>query len=186
MSKKSVFIFITFAVLILFVCLFFMLDFSFAVESQGAVLVTGVNESKIEIDDNSDYALEKLNSITVSQLAGINKIGRETANNIVIYREDNQRFHSFAELYNVLDMTDEKYEALAKHFDILTEYNGKINLNTASHSTLCDIEGVSGELARYIVEYRIMYGEFERVDELIKSGTVSQDDYDRIKDKFFV
>jgi len=44
---------------------------------------------------------------------------------------------------------------------------GKLNINTASLSQLSDLPGIGPVLAQRIIDYRMKYGDFETIDELL-------------------
>lgn len=63
---------------------------------------------------------------------------------------------------------------------------GKININTASESQLCDIPGIGAVRAAAIAAYRQEYGAFETIEDIMKVSGIKQGTYDKIKDSITV
>lgn len=67
-----------------------------------------------------------------------------------------------------------------------TSDDGKININTASGSQLCDIPGIGAVRASAIVAYRQEHGAFQTIEEIMKVSGIKQGTYDKIKDSIKV
>lgn len=66
------------------------------------------------------------------------------------------------------------YQALiAKQTQTKTD-SERININTASVGELATLQGVGAKTAQAIVDYREMFGRFERVDDLTKVKGIGQ------------
>lgn len=64
--------------------------------------------------------------------------------------------------------------------------DGKININTASESQLCDIPGIGAVRAAAIAAYRQEHGAFETIEDIMKVSGIKQGTYDKIKDSIIV
>lgn len=64
--------------------------------------------------------------------------------------------------------------------------DGKININTASESQLCNIPGIGATRAAAITAYRQEYGAFETIEDIMKVSGIKQGTYDKIKDSITV
>lgn len=67
-----------------------------------------------------------------------------------------------------------------------TADDGKININTASESQLCDIPGIGAVRASAIAAYRQEHGAFETIEDIMKVNGIKQGTYDKIKDSIKV
>ncbi|MCD7724966.1 MAG: helix-hairpin-helix domain-containing protein [Clostridiales bacterium] len=59
---------------------------------------------------------------------------------------------------------------------------GKININTASESQLCEIPGIGAARASAIIAYRQEHGAFAAVEDIMNVSGIKQGTYDKIKD----
>jgi competence protein ComEA len=66
--------------------------------------------------------------------------------------------------------SDEELQAIV---DYLTEFYGKVNVNTASSKELESALGLSGKEAQAIVAYRDQNGKFKDFEQLVKTPGVS-------------
>lgn len=64
--------------------------------------------------------------------------------------------------------------------------DGKININTASESQLCDIPGIGAVRASAIASYRQEHGAFQTIEDIMKVSGIKQGTYDKIKDSIKV
>lgn len=80
-----------------------------------------------------------------------------------------------------------------KHFSVnIAAANGidrefkKINLNQAGREELVAVPGIGKELARRIMEYRVIYGSFIFIGDLRKVKGIGSKKFERLKDYFVV
>lgn len=64
--------------------------------------------------------------------------------------------------------------------------NGLVNINTASESELCGIDGIGAGKAAAIVRYRQENGNFATIEEIMQVGGIKEGTYEKIKDKITV
>ena len=60
-----------------------------------------------------------------------------------------------------------------------------LNINTATKEDLCQIDGISEELARLIVLYREKAGGYTSIEDLKKIAQLGYNTYDKIKDSIY-
>ncbi|MCD8379078.1 MAG: helix-hairpin-helix domain-containing protein [Lachnospiraceae bacterium] len=63
---------------------------------------------------------------------------------------------------------------------------GKINLNTATATELCQLNGIGESKAQAILLYREEHGDFETVDELTKVSGIGESTLEKIRDYIYV
>ena len=61
--------------------------------------------------------------------------------------------------------------------------NGKVNINTASVSELCTLNGIGEKRANDIIEYRETFGYFKNIEDIMKVKGIKQGIFSKIKDK---
>lgn len=66
------------------------------------------------------------------------------------------------------------------------DHAGKININTADSAELSVVPGLSGALARRIVEYRKDNGAFKSIYDLLDVSGISYDNLEEMKDYLYV
>lgn len=59
---------------------------------------------------------------------------------------------------------------------------GKININTANMSKLCELPGVGESTANSIITYREKNGNFKKIEDVMKISGIKQSKFDKIKD----
>ena len=61
------------------------------------------------------------------------------------------------------------------------EYVIKVNINTATHEQLCEINGIGDKKAKSIIEYRENYGRFSDIREIMMVDGIGEKRYEEIK-----
>jgi competence protein ComEA len=64
--------------------------------------------------------------------------------------------------------------------------DGKININTASESELCNIPGIGTTRAAAIIAYRQEHGSFQSAEDIMNVSGIKQGTYEKIKDSIKV
>lgn len=64
--------------------------------------------------------------------------------------------------------------------------DGRININTASETQLCEIPGVGATRAAAIAAYRESHGAFEKPEDIMKVNGIKEGMYEKIKDSISV
>ncbi|MDR6843861.1 helix-hairpin-helix domain-containing protein [Flavobacterium granuli] len=126
-------------------------------------------------DQNSAFskkekiALIDINQATKEDLIKINGIGEVISLRILTQKEKLGGFVSMEQLKDVWGLSPEVILNLNTHFQIgkLSNLN-KIDINNASIKELSQFFYFKYDLARQIVKYRSMNGDFENIEDLIK------------------
>lgn len=63
-----------------------------------------------------------------------------------------------------------------------TEADGKVNINTASETQLCEIPGIGATRAAAIMAYRQEHGSFHSIEEIMNVSGIKEGTYAKIKD----
>lgn len=63
---------------------------------------------------------------------------------------------------------------------------GKININSASASELCKINGIGPGTAAKIIEYRSSNGSFSKIEDIMKVKTIGQGKFGKIREKITI
>lgn len=63
-----------------------------------------------------------------------------------------------------------------------TVASGKLNINTASLSQLSDLPDIGPVLAQRIIDYRMKYGDFETIDELLNVEGIGEKRLETIRE----
>ena len=66
--------------------------------------------------------------------------------------------------------------------DIGINQEGKININTASVSELTRLPGIAEGLSKRIIEYRVQYGNFEVIQDIMKVSGIGEKKFAAIKE----
>lgn len=64
--------------------------------------------------------------------------------------------------------------------------NGRININTASETQLCEIPGIGKTRAAAIAAYREAHGAFQKPEDIMKVNGIKEGMYEKIKDSISV
>ena len=108
----------------------------------------------------------KINSATVRELQKIRGIGPKLSNRIVKYRDLIGGFHSFDQLNEVYGLEPEVITELIRVSSISKE-TVKININeTDSINTLTRHPYINYNLAKSIINYRKVHGNFESLESV--------------------
>ena len=67
-----------------------------------------------------------------------------------------------------------------------TEHPGKININTATEEDLKTLDGIGDSLAKRIIEYRNISGEFNQIEDLMKISGIGESCFEKIKNDICV
>nr|CAB3241128.1 endonuclease/exonuclease/phosphatase family domain-containing protein 1-like [Phallusia mammillata] len=152
--------------------------FSFATGSPAAekdvMIPDGENLSK------SKSALLDINQATEEDLMTLTNVGRVIAHNIVEYRKKIGGFRRVEDLALVSGIGAVKLEKLRKDIFVsssrsktnssstsISDITLPLNVNVSSVQQLSQVDGVSEELAKAIVEYRTENGKFHHITDLV-------------------
>ena len=110
-----------------------------------------------------------INQATQEDLININGVGEVISLRILTQKEKLGGFVSMEQLKDVWGLSPEVILNLNTHFTVSKLPNlGKIDVNTASLKELSQFFYFKYDLARQIVKYRSMNGDFKNIEDLIK------------------
>ena len=112
-----------------------------------------------------------INQATEDELLLLPGITRQTAENILQYREVNKGFKQIKELCQVSGVTYEIYRCIHCDITINSSLRNKhelVNLNSASYNELCTLPGLTPNLVSKIIKRRERKGLFSFIDDLLK------------------
>jgi len=113
--------------------------------------------------------LVDINQATKEDLIKINGIGETLSLRILTQKEKLGGFVSMEQLKEVWGLSPEVIQNLNMHFGVLRLPNlNKIDVNNASLKELSQFFYFKYDLARQIVKYRSMNGDFKNIEDLIK------------------
>ena len=64
--------------------------------------------------------------------------------------------------------------------------DGRVNINTATESELCSVNGIGASRAAAIVKYRQENGNFASIEDIMKVSGIKEGTYEKIKDMITV
>lgn len=144
--------------------------------SRPAIVSDNKTNSKVEVRDKQD-----LNSASVEDLVMIKGIGEILAGRIVNYRSKIGGFIDNLQLKDIYGLNYETRNEVLAHFSVrnapLVE---KININSAGLLELSNIPYINYELAREIINFRLLNGNIGSFEELAKIKEFPSEKIDRI------
>src|SRR5690606_7835534 len=123
---------------------------------------------------------KNLNTATAEELREIRGVGEVLSKRIISYREHLKGFIIDEQLYDVYGLESSVAQNIMKEYTVKeTPVIEKININTASSSDMSTLPLISFQLAKEIVDYRILHNGFTDLEQLknVKGFPVSK--YDR-------
>lgn len=121
-----------------------------------------------------------LNIATEEQLLKIYGIGEVLSKRIVEYRSKLNGFQADEQLYDVYGLESLVVKNILKEFTIKSKPEvQKININTASASDIATLPFISFQLAKEIVDYRLLHEGFKNMEELKKVRNFPVQKFDR-------
>lgn len=132
--------------------------------------------------DNTAFAKKEkititdINQATQEELIKVNGIGEALSLRIIKFKESVGGFVSMEQMKDVWGLSPEVIDNLNAHFKILTLPKvKKIDINNASIKELSQFPYFNYQLARQIVTFRSMNGDFKNSDDLTKIKGLSID-----------
>ena len=123
-----------------------------------------------------------LNSASFEEILSIESLDPAIAKRIIEYRKKLGGFLDDRQLYDVYGISKEQVRQLQNVYTVLSKPNINIlNVNTASASDLSTVPFITFQLAREIVNYRLLHTQINDLDELLKIEGITPYKLDRIK-----
>lgn len=137
---------------------------------------------QITTSKNLDVAEKSdLNSATADELMEIKGVGEILSNRIINYRNKIGGFVDDLQLKDVYGLKFEVRDAIEEKFTVKTTPEiAVLNINTASVMELTEVPYFNYELAREIIDYRLLYEKIENFEELAKIKDFPSEKIERI------
>lgn len=196
-------------ILVVLVCLFAGIIYYRSenlVKSDSSIYADGMTAYKIEEDADKSYALKKGNSnITdegysyknntsdaysyksdksqVSSNKNMTKNSQNTQNGATNFDKEGKKYVTPENSINENEtISENNNNFLDISNNTFTKNDGIININTASVSELCTLKGIGEKRAQDIIDYRVAYGGFKSIEEIMNVKGIKEGIFFKIKD----
>ena len=145
--------------------------------------VTNPTKTNRSYSDNEKTFAQKhdLNKATAIELQEVYGIGKALSNRIVTYRNEIGGFLIDEQLYDVYGLEFLAVQNITKEFTVKTKPAiQKININTASASDIATHPLLTFEVAREIIDYRLLHEGFDSLPQLKRVKKFPTHKFDRI------
>lgn len=123
-----------------------------------------------------------LNRVTFADLSSLPNFTNESARLVLNYRKKIGGFLEDDQLYDIYNLKRAQVFEVKKEFTVKTKPNiDRLNVNEANASDLATIPFVTFDIARSIIDYRILNEGIVNLDELLKIEGITAYKLDRIK-----
>ncbi len=146
--------------------------------------ITNPKKKKVFTKDRKLSYKDKidLNKATALQLQEVYGIGPYYSEKIIAYRTKLNGFSDNVQLNDVYGLEPNVINNILKKFTVKTPVNiKKININTAKVTDLSELPNLNYEIARQIIKYRELNGEFNDINQLKSIAEFPIEKFDRIQ-----
>lgn len=146
--------------------------------------ITNPKKKKVFAKDRKLSYKDKidLNKATALQLQEVYGIGPYYSEKIIAYRTKLNGFSDNVQLKDVYGLEPNVINNILKKFTVKTPVNiKKININTAKVTDLSELPNLNYEIARQIIKYRELNGEFNDINQLKSIAEFPIEKFDRIQ-----
>lgn len=146
--------------------------------------ITNPKKKKVFAKDRKLSYKDKidLNKATALQLQEVYGIGPYYSEKIIGYRTKLNGFSDNVQLKDVYGLEPNVINNILKMFTVKTPVNiKKININTAKVTDLSELPNLNYEIARQIIKYRELNGEFNDINQLKSIAEFPIEKFDRIQ-----
>jgi competence protein ComEA len=146
--------------------------------------ITNPKKKKVFAKDRKLSYKDKidLNKATALQLQEVYGIGPYYSEKIIAYRTKLNGFLDNVQLKDVYGLEPNVINNILKKFTVKTPVNiKKININTAKVTDLSELPNLNYEIARQIIKYRELNGEFNDINQLKSIAEFPIEKFDRIQ-----
>ncbi|MBW4971404.1 ComEA family DNA-binding protein [Croceibacter atlanticus] len=146
--------------------------------------ITNPKKKKVFAKDRKLSYKDKidLNKATALQLQEVYGIGPYYSEKIIAYRTKLNGFSDNVQLNDVYGLEPNVINNILKKFTVKTPVNiKKININTAKITDLSELPNLNYEIARQIIKYRELNGEFNDINQLKSIAEFPIEKFDRIQ-----
>lgn len=131
-----------------------------------------------------------INTAGEAQLATIAEFSTQNVKLIIAYRNQYGRFSAIEDLLNVPSITPELLSRVRDRLTVdgsePTTGAARVNLNTATEAQLRTIPEFTEQNVKLIIAYRNSYGPFQRVEDLLDVPSITQELFDRVRNRLTV
>ena len=146
--------------------------------------ITNPKKKKVFAKDRKLSYKDKidLNKATALQLQEVYGIGPYYSEKIIAYRTKLNGFSDNVQLKDGYGLETNVINNILKKFTVKTPVNiKKININTAKVTDLSELPNLNYEIARQIIKYRELNGEFNDINQLKSIAEFPIEKFDRIQ-----
>ncbi|PHS02724.1 MAG: hypothetical protein COA80_00135 [Leeuwenhoekiella sp.] len=123
-----------------------------------------------------------LNTVSFEELMKLEELDQAIAKRILDYRRKLGGFLDDRQLYDVYGISKDQVKQLQSRYTVLSKPEIKrIDVNKANASDLSTVPFITFEIAREIVNYRLLHNQINDLDELLKIDGITPYKLDRIK-----
>lgn len=143
----------------------------------------GEQRNQIPKKRNEDYEkvlVIELNSADTADLKSIPGIGSYYAKQIVELKENLGGFSSFEQLLEIYKIRDQTLDNLNRYTTIDTSLIKRININKCDLKQLGRHPYLTWQQARIIIAYRDQHGDFNSIEEILKTEVIPDSVYVKI------
>jgi len=135
---------------------------------------------KNNFTEKSFVQKQDLNKAAEEQLQKIYGVGEVFSKRIIEYRSKFNGFQTDEQLYDVYGLESLVVKNILKEFTVKTKPEVvKININTASASDIATLPFINFQLAKEMVDYRLLHEGFKNMEELKKVKNFPIQKFDR-------
>lgn len=139
-------------------------------------------KQKTSVSNRSFAQKTDLNTATAEELQQINGVGEVLSNRIINYRNKIGGFVDDIQLKDIYGLNFETRDKLTSVFTVKTKPEvERLNINEAGLLELSEVPYIGYELAREIIDYRLLHENIEDLRELSKIEGFPADRIDRIQ-----
>jgi competence protein ComEA len=141
------------------------------------------NQKQLEFKPKgTDIALHSIdiNKVNSDELLELRGIGRTFADRIINQREKLGGFAALEQIKEAYGITDSTYSAIEPYLKISSAIFRKISINS-THILNLNHPYLTRKQAQVIVRYRMNHGDFKNIEDLKKTGLLSNETIEKLK-----
>lgn len=149
--------------------------------------LTYSEENKTNLAEQATKPVQKkiemieLNSADTNQLKALPGIGSSFASRIVKYRQRLGGYVAKEQLKEIYGLNEELFDKISPYVYVDIFEVKKININTGDYSTLIQHPYLNKDMVKQILQLRKKQGSIQSKDDLINSGIMLKEEWDRVK-----
>lgn len=137
-------------------------------------------QAEKRISEKKAVAKRDLNQATAEELQEVYGVGEVLATRIIKYRQRLNGFITDDQLYDVYGLPPQTVQNITQKFTVITSPSvQKMNINTATASDLATLPFISFQLAKEIIDYRLLHQGFTNLEQLKEVNEFPVEKYER-------